>query len=274
VKKPDRLYGDMTIETSKTLFKEYNSAGKGPVYMDMNGISQEDLAYMVHWLQNEGNGAILNNLAEEGVDLARAAIEFQSFELGAGGGVGTNHRGETTVEGLYAAGDEVWGTISHAAVFGWSAGENAARHARKAAESSMTDGSPTIEAEKAFVEEVRNRKDGPCWQEALSALQQIMIDYCGHTRSESLLSAGLDVIKRLKNKARSSLCAGNAHELMHCLEVLNLIDAGELVMEGAYDRCETRGLHVRSDYPLTNPLLTDKYHVVRRAEDGPSFGWA
>ncbi len=273
VTKPDRLYGDMTIETSKTLFSEYNSAGKGPVYMDMNGISKEDLGYMVHWLKNEGNGAILASLAEEGVDLARGAIEFQTFELGAGGGVGTNHRGETTVEGLYAAGDEVWGTISHAAVFGWSAGENAARRAQRTVESSMKDGNLSAEEEKAFVEEMRNHRDGPCWQEALSALQQIMIDYCGYTRSESLLSAGLDVIRRLKKKARSSLCAGNAHELAHCLEVLNLIDVGELVVEGAYDRRETRGLHVRTDYPLTNPLLTDKYHVVRRVEERPFFGW-
>ncbi len=273
VNKPDRLYGDMTIETSKTIFREYNDTGKGPVYMDMSGISREDLAYMLHWLKNEGNEAILNSLAEDGVDLGQAAIEFQTFELNVGGGVRANHRGETTVDGLYAAGDEVWGTISHAAVFGWSAGEHAAKRAQKTTLSPVSEGNPGTEEQKRFLEELRNRTDGPCWQEALSALQQIMIDYCGYRRSETLLSAGLDLVRRLKKKARTSLCAGNPHELMHCLEILNLIDAGELAIEGAYDRCETRGFHVRTDYPLTNPLLGDKYHVVKRVAGRPMFDW-
>lgn len=273
VTSPDRRYGDMTIEASKAIFEEYKKSGKGPIYMDMNGISKEDLEYMVYWLLNEGNGGILNHIDEEGINLGKAAIEFQTFEMELHGGIRTNYKGETAVKGLYAAGDEVWLTISHAAVFGWSAGENAAKYAKVVKAPDIEKAKPEIAAKEALLEEIRNREDGAKWQEALSALQQIMFDYCGYVRSESLLSAGLDIIRRLKNKAHDSLIAENAHDLVNCLQVLNLLDIGELALVSAYDRKETRDLHVRSDYTLTNPLLADKIHLIKQVDGKPITEW-
>ena len=133
---------------------------------------------------------------------------------------------------------------------------------------------PVVEAKGAFIEEIRNRGNGARWQEAGSALQQIMSDYCGSVRSEVLLGAGLDIIKRLKSKARRLLMANNAHELVHCLQILNLIDLGELVITCADDRKETRDWHVRTDYTLTNPLLSDMVHVVKQISGQPSIYWA
>jgi succinate dehydrogenase/fumarate reductase flavoprotein subunit len=189
------------------------------------------------------------------------------------GGIRTNYRGETGLKGLYAAGDDVWVTISHAATFGWSAGENAAKYAETVKLPDIEEAKAEIEAKKAMLEEIRNRQDGAKWQEALAALQQIMLDYCGYVRSESLLSAGIDIMGRLKNKAQTFLIAGNAHELMNCLQVLNLIDLGELVFISAYDRQETRGWHVRSDYTITNPLLSDKIHLVKQVDGKPVTEW-
>ena len=33
--------------------------------MDCRGITDEDLDYMMHWLRNEGNEALINHLKEE-----------------------------------------------------------------------------------------------------------------------------------------------------------------------------------------------------------------
>jgi len=273
VTKPDKRYGDMTIEVSKGIFDEYKKSGRGPIYMDMTGISEKDLKYMLYWMINEGNPAVLNHLEEEGVDLRKASIEFGTFDMTVNGGIRTNYRGETGLKGLYAAGDDVWVTISHAATFGWSAGENAAKYAETVKLPDIGEARAEIEAKKAMLEEIRNREDGAKWQEALAALQQIMLDYCGYVRSESLLSAGIDIMGRLKNKAQTSLIAGNAHELMNCLQVLNLMDLGELVFISAYDRQETRGWHVRSDYTITNPLLSDKLHLVKQVDGKPVTEW-
>lgn len=273
ITKPDRVYGDIATEVSKTIFEDYRKSGKGPVYMDMEGISKQDLDYMVHWLKNEGNEVILHSLTEEGVDLGKSAIEFQTFEMQVDGGIRANHKGETGVKGLFAAGDDVSATISHAAVFGWSAGGAAAKHAGLEKAPDIETARADIEARKSIFDAMKRRENGAKWQEALSALQQTMFDYCGSVRSEILLDAGLDIIGRLKKKAYSSLTAGNPHELMNCLQVMNLIDIGELVLICACDRRETRAFHVRSDYVFSDPLLADKIHIIRNVDGRPFTEW-
>jgi succinate dehydrogenase/fumarate reductase flavoprotein subunit len=59
---------------------------------------------------------------------------------------------------------------------------------------------------------------------------------------------------------------------MRCLEVLNMIEIGEIIFQGARERKETRGKHIRPDYPFTNPLL-DKLLIVKKTENGPVFQW-
>ncbi|MFC1946198.1 FAD-dependent oxidoreductase, partial [Chloroflexota bacterium] len=229
--------------------------------------------YFIHWAKNEGNEGLLNHIFDEGIDLSKAAIEFQTSEIFVHANIRANHRGETTLNGLYAAGDEVFATISHAAVFGRSAGENAVRYAEKLRRPDTSPLLPEIEEKKAFFEEIMSREEGAPWQEAIAALQQVMQDYCGAIRSEALLAAGLNTLRRLKIKAHASLVAANAHELMHCQQTLNLMDIGELVLLGALDRKETREWHVRSDYAYTDPTLSDKLHVVRQVKGQPELSW-
>ena len=91
-------------------------------------------------------------------------------------------------------------------------------------------------------------------------------------RSETLLEAGLSHLRRFKEKAYSTIVAKNQHQLTRCLEVLNLIDLGELVIITANKRNETRGRHVRADYPFTNPLL-QKMLIVKKIEEEPVTEW-
>lgn len=68
------------------------------------------------------------------------------------------------------------------------------------------------------------------------------------------------------------MIAWNQHELTHCLEVLDLLDVAEVVFTAAKERKETRGMHVRSDYPFTNPLM-EKFLVVKRVNDKNETEW-
>lgn len=271
--KPDKTYGDIATEVSKTIFEQYKKSGKGPVYMDMNGITKEDLDYMVHWMKNEGNETIIKHIEGEGLDLGKTAVEFQTFEMQVDGGIRANYKGETAVKGLYAAGDDVSATISHAAVFGWSAGENAARYASTEQVGDIGTAKVDIEQRSAFFDEIKARKEGATWQEALAGLQQIMFDYCGDVRSEILLETGIEIMRRLKKKARSTLIARNPHELMNCMQVMNQIDIGELVLISAYDRKETRAFHFRSEYSFSDPLLGDKIHLIKQVDGKPVTEW-
>ena len=274
VTEPDNKYGDPVVDAYQDIFMDYKKSGRGPVYMDCKGLSDEDLEYMYYWLHNEGNVGLLDHLKEEGIDPREKPIEFRSYhrELFPRGGVYYDEEGATSLNGLYAAGDEFFGGISGAAVFGWIAGENAANQAKGLGLPSIDHAKTQIEHAKAKLEDIRNRDVGASWKEANIAVQQIMYDFSGEVRSETLLQAGLHALQRLRQKANEGLIAGNPHELCRCLEVFNLLEVGELIFVAARERKETRGKHIRADYPFTNPLMA-KLLIVRKGKQGPILEW-
>jgi succinate dehydrogenase/fumarate reductase flavoprotein subunit len=227
---------------------------------------------MIHWLNHEGNASFLDYLEEEDIDLRKRPVEFSTYEMHLSGGVYYNEKGETSVKGLYAAGDELFGGISCAATFGWIAGDSAGVYSHNASLPSAREALPRIEARKQEILEMLGRKRGPGWKEANTALQQIMQDYAGPIRSETLLNAGLTHVRRLKEKVRTTLVAHDRHEVARSLEVTNLVDLAELLFLAALERKETRAGHVRVDYPFTNPLL-DKVLIVRKEGEGPVLEW-
>jgi succinate dehydrogenase/fumarate reductase flavoprotein subunit len=274
VTRPDNKYGDPVVDIYQDIFVDYKKSGKGPVYMDCNGLRDDELAYMLHWLRNEGNISFLDYLETEGIDIRKDAIEFWTYEseLFPRGGIYYGDLAETSVPGVYAAGDEFHGGISGAAVFGWIAGGEAAKYCNTHGHAEPGElKSQVKENEQRFVD-LRNRGEGPTWKEANVLLQQIMWDYAGLVRSDTLLDAGLRALLRLKQKAEQAMIARNSHQLMRCLEVLNMIEIGELVFHAAKARKETRGKHIRVDYPFTNPQL-EQLLVLKKEGARPAFEW-
>jgi succinate dehydrogenase/fumarate reductase flavoprotein subunit len=273
VTKPDRRYGDATSDIYSTLFEDYEKSGKGPVYMDCTGISDEDYEYMTHWFRQEGLTSVTNYLEDEHIDLRKNPVVFTTYEIMPSGGLYYNEKAETSVKGLYAAGDELQGaSLTGAAGFGWIAGENAAKYVEKAEIGGMDKVKEQLDGKEKLLGEILNREVGAKWKEFNIALQQIMNDYAGITRSETLLETGLKAIGRLKKKAYSESIAENQHELTRLIEVLNLMDMGELLFLMAMERKETRGRHVRPDFPYSNPKM-NKMLVVKKVDDKPVFEW-
>ncbi|MFH1491382.1 MAG: FAD-binding protein [Pseudomonadota bacterium] len=263
VTKPERHYGDITPEVNKAIFHDYALSGRGPVYMDGRGMSKADYEYMMHWLVHEGNTPIIEHMKEEGIDYRKHPVEFMTYDNGCQGRIVTNEKAETSLKGLYALGDELANGVSNASVFGWISGENAATYCEGVDSPDLGEIKDVVEAKVRLVESILSRRDGADWKEVNIALQQIMQDHAGELRSQPLLEAGSFHLDRLKRKVSEIMRAGNQHEVGRCLEVLNLIDLGELVFLGAMDRKETRGNHVRIDYPLANPRFSKKVHIVK-----------
>ena len=274
VTKPDKRYGDITPEVDKSVFEEYAKSGRGPIYMDCTGISDEDYEYMMLWLKHEGNVALINHMEEEGIDPRKNPIEFATYEEISGARIKQSAKGETTVKGLYSAGDESMVGLSQAAVSGWIAGENAANYAKGVKVASIGNVETKIKESVRLIEQLRGRENGPDWKEVNIALQQIMHDYAGFVRSEALLEQGQKHLERIKDRAYTTMIARNPHESSHCLEVLNLLDLGELTFTAAGERKETRGKNIRRyDYPLANPVLSSKSLVVRYVSGKPVAEW-
>ena len=248
-------------------------SGNGPFYMDCTGASDEDIAYMKHWLKHEGNMSILKYMEEEGIDLRKNPIEFQSYPIRGGGRLNCDEKAETSIKGLFAGGEEAYATISSAAVFGWIAGENAAKYVKTAASPDVDKGTFRIREIKDLINILQERKHGPDWRDANTALQHTMNDYAGVPRSRTMLEAGLAHLRLLKEKAFNTMKATNRWELTRCLEVLNLFEIGELVFTGALERKESRGLHQRTDYQFTDPLLNNKILVAKKVDGKPILEW-
>jgi succinate dehydrogenase/fumarate reductase flavoprotein subunit len=277
VEKPNRDFGDITADIWNSVFSDHVRSGRGPVYMDCTRTSEEDLEYMTWGLKHEGASAMLDYLRAEGIDVRRHRIEFTRYEpFLTGRGIDINERAETSVKGLFAAGDEVGnlrGALAGAAVFGWIAGEQAAFRAGQDGPPPAAEESQLVEERINFFSEILERKEGASWQEVNLALQQIMNEYAGEVRSEPQLKAGLKYIRDLGKKARQTLKAANAHALVRALETLDLIDCGEAVFWGALERKESRPPHLRTDYPFTNPLLQDRFVTVRRQRGEWQIQW-
>lgn len=272
ITKPDIKFGDTTSDVWPTLFDDYMRSGKGPVFNDCRGASDEEIEYMIHWLMNEGNKGLLDHMAEEGIDLQKHAVEFRTYEIGVKGGVRFNAKAETSLKGLFSAGDEDGAGMAFATILGRIAGEQAAEYIKEVDIEDPGKSKNRVDEKASMIDDILNREDGPGWQEANIALQQIMSEYAGTVRSESLLDQGLRNLKRLKEKVYSTIMARNGHEIGRCFEIFNLLDVGEAVICAARERKETRGKHKRADYPFTNPLL-DKALVIKREGDKPVFKW-
>ena len=270
--------GDITGDIWSSVFTEMHASGKGPVYMDCTGTSEEDIEYMKWGLEHEGNTAMLKYMAEEGIDFRKQMFEFTQYEpFLVGRGLDIDVNAETSLKGLYAAGDLVGNfraDIAGAAVFGWIAGGSAAERAK-----GITAFVPVSEDDFTrnrikLYEQIVNRASGPDWKEANLALQQIMGDYAGvRVRSETLLRAGLKYLRDLKQKTLRTLMADNSHTLMRSLEALDLMDCGEIIFLTALERKETRGLHLRSDFPFTNPLLQNRFLTVWQEKGEVKMAW-
>ena len=268
VNKPDRKYGDAIADVYHSLFADYNKQNKGPLYMDCRSATDEDIRYMTYFLAQEGNVALLNHLREEGIDLQKNAIEFDTYEQTTAGGIRYNEKGETSIKGLFAAGDEYFGGISAAAVFGWLTGVAAAQYAKQS-------GGSNISAHEVppVLSRMLTRENGISWQEANTALQQVMHDFAGAVRSGTMLEAGRSHLRRIRSKAMNNLTAPNTHDLMRSLEILNLFEIGELVFTAALERKETRGAFVRSDFPYSNPSLNGQSLICRKVNGELMTEW-
>jgi succinate dehydrogenase/fumarate reductase flavoprotein subunit len=279
VKKPTKELGDITADVWNTVFTDMHRSGRGPVYIDCTTIDQKDLDYMMWGLIEEGNTGMLNYMKEEGIDVRKHRIEFRQYEpfLIGSRGIEIDINGETNVRGLFAAGDEVGNfraDISGAAIWGWIAGQSAAVRAREVNGFENAEESDLTEKRSQLLSGFMERESGPSWKESNLALQQIMNDYAGvEVRSETLLNAGLKYLRDLKKKVVDTMATENAHTLMRGLETLDLMECGEVIFMTALERKETRGMHKRSDFPFTNPLLQDKFLTIRQDEGETVMEW-
>jgi succinate dehydrogenase/fumarate reductase flavoprotein subunit len=183
-------------------------------------------------------------------------VEMHISELGlcsghSASGVWVDEHAQTTVPGLYAAGDLAGVPHNYmlgAFVYGAIAGEAAADYC------ACTD-RPEIEAEQVARERDRmlaplGRGDGITPYQMEYKLRRMVNDYLQPPKITTKMEIGLQRFEEIRDDTRH-LYAKDPHELMRAMEVHAILDCAEMAARASLFRKESRwGLyHYRVDYP-------------------------
>ena len=193
--------------------------------------------------------------------------QWRTYSSGtsSGGGPIVDWDLKTSLDGLYAAGGQVFanGDHAYAAATGRYAGRKAAEFARGADE--MGIDRRQIDAEKARVYAPVYRKNGMNWKELNAGICKILQDYCGELKNEEILTIGLKWLDELEAGEATSVRARNPHELYRVLEVYNIITVGRMMFEASRAR-KASSSHLdftRTDYPEVDPPEWHKWVTIK-----------
>ena len=213
-----------------------------------------------HMLQSYGTGWQSANFLEQ---------ERQFF--GAPGGVMHDWDLKTNLEGVYAAGDQLYASdcAGFACATGYYAGRKAAEYAKTAALGEVCRADVEAEQDRLYAPLYVSAKDGVSWKELNMAISKAMQNYCGGVKCEALLKEGLDLLESFEQEIVPKLTAANPHELMRVHEVLDILTVAELVLHASLARKSSSVplCFNRSDYPELDPV-NDRKHIVIRRENG------
>ena len=200
-------------------------------------------------------------------------IEGQSMpqwlDAGYGGGLVVDWNLKTTVEGLYAAGTQMFSPEDHsyAAATGRYAGRKAADAVKEVGDFKLNR--DQIEQEKSRIFAPTKRDSGIEWKELHSGLTRAMQYFVSEFKTERLLKLGLEEIERLEVEAVPQLFAHDPHKLMRSIEDLSMIDYAKVIIHASLARKASSiplGFN-RIDYPELDPPEWDKF-LTFKLENG------
>ena len=190
------------------------------------------------------------------------------------GGVKIDEECNTSLSGLFAAGEVTGGVFGAARlggsamadiiVFGARAGISAARRAKK-----ITTPEPNmaqIDAERKKFEDMMEHNETPSL-DVFARLRSILWEYMGIVKTEDTLRAGLKELSQMQAEV-SNLRARNADEIRAAIEAANILDLGQIIATASLIRKETRGNYWSSDYPHPDNDNWIKNIVVYKSGEG------
>jgi succinate dehydrogenase/fumarate reductase flavoprotein subunit len=247
----DYWSGHMMMEFYRELHSE-----NGPVYLKLNHLAPEtitEIERVLHRTERPSRGRFHQGRKNSyGSDL----VEMHVSEIGlcsghSGSGVWVNERGETTVPGLYAAGDMA--CVPHnyllgALTYGKICARHALEHIQHVAPSTGLE--DQIDSERRRVFAPLSRPQGIPHHQFEYKVRRLVNDYLQPPKTENRLRVGLDHFLRATEELEE-VGATNPHELMRVMESHFIRDCAEMAARASMHRKESRwGLyHHRLDYP-------------------------
>jgi succinate dehydrogenase / fumarate reductase flavoprotein subunit len=202
------------------------------------------------------------------------------------GGVKTTTWGETTMPGLYAAGEcacvSVHGanrlggnSLLETIVFGRRAGRRAAEYAAGLRPRTLPDAA--LKQEEARIRRLLDNHGSERTWQVRDLLGTVLSTNLGIFRTQQSMTEALRQVRELKERADGVRLEdkGNVFntDLIQALELRCLADIAETIVAGALAREESRGAHYRSDFPKRDDGRWLKHTLAVRTPEGPRLSY-
>jgi succinate dehydrogenase/fumarate reductase flavoprotein subunit len=256
--------------------------GKGPTYLKMDHLSEENLRVVekILWGSERTSRGMFHKGRGKDYRSERTVEQAFSEEIGACGGhsssgVLSDRNGATNVAGLYVAGD-VDGGLPHsylggALAMGGLIGERAAEYAAN---------TPSASAAKGIREWMRSAIrvfEAPLVRER--GLPTHLVEYKARTRvqyylkppkSPEFLAIAAWWMERIRSEDLPRIKAVDYHDLLKAWEIGCILTVGEMMARSSLFRDESRWgyQHWRTDIPFKKPDWESTWVVVHKGEDG------
>jgi succinate dehydrogenase/fumarate reductase flavoprotein subunit len=242
------------------IYKEVEAGRGSPhggVYLSFRHLDESALAAAL--------GPVIDIFKRNNIDLTRQAVEVSPIAHYQMGGVEVTTSMETSVPGLYAAGELAGGAnganrlsgnaLPEALVFGERAGEQAARFASRKRIPEWEQAVAEQQIEPIRGTRGRNAGRGPSPALLMSELKELMWRKAGPFRTASDLADALEQIRTMREYGlqTAAVSAESIHNttLVEWFELRSGLYAAEALALSALNRPESRGAHQRSDFPQT-----------------------
>jgi succinate dehydrogenase/fumarate reductase flavoprotein subunit len=257
--------GDRFIEcdywSGQMMQEFYNElqGGNGPVFLKLDHLAEEtiqEIEHVLHTNERPSRGLFHDG---RGTDYRTTMVEMHISEIGfcaghSASGVWINEKGETTVAGLYGAGDMA--SIPHsymlgAFVYGQICGENATQYA-------LDREFPELDVDFIIAERDRilaplKRTDGIPPSQFEYKVRRLVNDYLQPPKVTKKMDIGLARLRAMEADIQH-LYARDPHELLRANEAQHVFDCAQMAAVASMYRTESRwGLyHNYVDFPQTN----------------------
>ena len=273
---------DIVARAIQTEINEGRGFEGGYVHLDLRHLGEE-------MIEDRLPGIRQIALDFAGVDPVSKPIPIQPAQHYSMGGIATDLDGQTSLPGLFAAGEcasvSVHGanrlggnSLLDTLVFGVRAGKKAALGVE--AEGSLLNRDLFLSHRRTFqsyLEEVSQRKgEEECFR-LRDEMKSLMTSHVGIFREESDLLAAREKIRELKGRAKrvgvkQKGLAFN-YEMVQYLELEGMLHVAEVITEGALTREESRGSHFRVDHPKRDDKDWLRHTLAFKTAGGPRLDY-
>lgn len=253
-------YDTETRRMIASLFEVH--AGRGPIFLDFEDAAHEERKRAKKASETSGLKWLAERVGFDPMTAGKVEIQFGSWvgNQPSQGGLLVNTRCESTLQGLYAAGDcagtRMCGScyapmgygLAGATVTGHRAGRSAAEYAAGTDRAEVRADRAGFLKEAAFAPLLRKGGFSPAF--ITQTLRNMMMPYyIAQIKDGGRLEATLTLVGFLKNHLIPKMKATDPHDLRMGHEVRNMALNAEMVLRASLFRKESRGSHYREDFP-------------------------